>query len=87
MFLAVVRVLVAGAVAEAFRAGVAAVAQMFGHGTGYQYAHDGPEHFVAQEYLGVDKTFYEPTEQGVEKKIKERLANWRKQFAETKKQK
>jgi replication-associated recombination protein RarA len=40
-----------------------------------------------QDYLGVDKTFYEPTEQGVEKKIKERLENWRKQFAETKKQK
>jgi hypothetical protein len=33
----------------------------------------------AQDYLGVDKTFYEPTEQGVEKKIKERLDNWRKQ--------
>jgi putative ATPase len=62
-------------------------AKKLGHGTGYQYAHDGPEHFVTQEYLGVDKTFYEPTEQGVEKKIKERLANWRKQFAETKKQK
>jgi len=33
----------------------------------------------------VDKTFYEPTEQGVEKKIKERLENWRKQFAEKRK--
>jgi hypothetical protein len=31
------------------------------------------------DYPGVDKTFYEPTEQGVEKKIKERLENWRKQ--------
>jgi len=62
-------------------------AERLGHGHGYQYAHDGKEHFVAQDYLGVDKTFYEPTEQGVEKKIKERLENWRKQFAETKKQK
>jgi hypothetical protein len=26
---------------------------------------------------GVDKTFYEPTEQGVEKKIKERVEKWR----------
>jgi putative ATPase len=60
-------------------------AKRLGHGQGYEYAHDGKDHFVAQEYLGVDKTFYEPTEQGVEKKIKERLENWRKQFAEKKK--
>jgi len=53
-------------------------ADRLGHGQGYQYAHDGKDHFVAQDYLGVDKTFYEPTEQGVEKKIKERLENWRK---------
>jgi len=56
-------------------------AQRLGHGQGYQYAHEGEGHFVAQDYLGVDKTFYEPTEQGVEKKIKERLEKWRAQFA------
>jgi putative ATPase len=60
-------------------------AKRLGHGQGYQYAHDGKDHFVPQEYLGVDKTFYEPTEQGVEKKIKERLENWRKQFSEKRK--
>jgi putative ATPase len=60
-------------------------AKRLGHGTGYQYAHDGEDHFVAQDYLGVDKIFYEPTEQGAEKKIKERLENWRKQFAEKRK--
>ncbi len=60
-------------------------AERLGHGQGYQYAHDGPDHFVAQDYLGVDKIFYEPTEQGVEKKIKERLEHWRKQFAEKRK--
>jgi putative ATPase len=57
-------------------------AKRLGHGVGYQYAHEGEGHFVAQDYLGVDKIFYKPTEQGVEKKIKERLENWRKQFAE-----
>ena len=55
-------------------------AERLGHGQGYQYAHDGKEHFIAQDYLGVDKTFYEPTEQGVEKKIKERLEKWRVEF-------
>ena len=54
-------------------------AKRLGHGVGYQYAHDGKDHFVAQDYLGAAKRYYEPTEQGVEKKIKERLDNWRKQ--------
>ena len=54
-------------------------AKKLGHGTGYQYAHDGKEHFVVQDYLGAARRYYEPTEQGVEKKIKERLDNWRKQ--------
>jgi putative ATPase len=57
-------------------------AEKLGHGTGYKFAHDHPNHFVAQDYLGVDKTFYNPTEQGMEIKIKERLDNWRKQFRE-----
>ncbi len=56
-------------------------AKRLGHGQGYQYAHDHPEHFVAQDYLGSDKRYYEPTEQGVEKKIKERVEKWRAQFA------
>jgi putative ATPase len=56
-------------------------AERLGHGAGYEYAHDGKNHFVAQDYLGVDKIYYEPTEQGVEKKIKERVEKWRAQFA------
>lgn len=52
-------------------------AKRLGHGQGYKYAHDFEGHFVAQDYLGADKRYYEPTEQGVEKKIKERLEKWR----------
>jgi putative ATPase len=52
-------------------------AQRLGHGEGYQYAHDAPEHFVVQDYLGAFKRYYEPTDQGVEKKIKERVERWR----------
>ena len=52
-------------------------AKRLGHGEGYQYAHDHPDHFVVQDYLGAEKRYYEPTEQGVEKKIKERLDKWR----------
>ncbi len=52
-------------------------AARLGHGKGYQYAHDHPDHFVPQDYLGTLKRYYEPTEQGVEKKIKERVERWR----------
>ena len=56
-------------------------AERLGHGKGYQYAHDGKDHFVPQDYLGAEKHYYEPTEQGVEKKIKERVEKWRAEFA------
>ena len=52
-----------------------------GHGEGYKNSHDFPGHFVAQDYLGAKRRFYEPTEQGVEKKIKVRVDFWRELFA------
>jgi putative ATPase len=55
-------------------------AKRLGHGQGYEYAHSHPDHFVAQDYLGAAKRYYEPGDQGVEKKIKERLEQWRKQL-------
>jgi putative ATPase len=54
-------------------------AKRLGHGKGYKYAHEYEGHFVPQDYLGAHKRYYEPTEQGVEKKIKERVEQWRKQ--------
>jgi putative ATPase len=68
-------------VPESLRDSHYAGAERLGHGTGYEYAHEGENHFVAQDYLGTDKVYYEPTEQGVEKKIKERTEKWRAQFA------
>ena len=44
-----------------------------GHGIGYQYAHDYPDHYVKQQYLPdglTDQKFYEPTEIGYEKDIR-----------------
>ena len=40
---------------------------------GYKYAHDFPKHWVDQQYLPdalVGQTFYEPSENGSEEKIK-----------------
>lgn len=44
-----------------------------GRGTGYKYAHDYPKHYVRQQYLPeeiADAKFYEPGDNGYEKKIK-----------------
>lgn len=45
-----------------------------GHGIGYQYTHDFPNHYVEQQYLPdelVGRTFYHPSGNGYEKKIQE----------------
>jgi putative ATPase len=59
-------------------------AEQLGHGAGYQYAHNFSGHFVPQEHLGAEKHYYEPTEQGTEKKIKERVEKWRALLAQAK---
>ena len=47
-----------------------------GHGIGYQYAHNFPNHYVKQQYLPdeiQDAVFYEPSDMGYEKTIREHL--------------
>ncbi len=44
-----------------------------GHGVGYKYAHEYPNHYVRQQYLPdglTDKKFYVPSENGYEKNIR-----------------
>lgn len=51
-------------------------AAKLGHGVGYKYAHDYPNHYVEQQYLPTEilgSRFYEPTENGYEKNIREHL--------------
>lgn len=53
-----------------------------GHGIGYEYAHDYPNHFSRQQYLPdeiKDARFYEPGELGYEKHIGEWLQKLREQ--------
>jgi putative ATPase len=52
-------------------------AQRLGHGKGYQYAHDFDGGYVAQDYLGVEKVYYEPTDRGFEAEIAQRLRRLR----------
>lgn len=51
-------------------------AAKLGHGTGYKYAHDYPNHYVEQQYLPYElngKEFYRPSGNGYEVKIKEHM--------------
>jgi putative ATPase len=54
-------------------------AKQLGH-EGYQYAHDFEGSYVPQAYLPEGRRYYEPTENGHEKRIKERLDYWRALF-------
>ncbi len=44
-----------------------------GHGEGYRTPHDFPDHYVTQEYMPDPMRFYEPTDQGDEARLAERL--------------
>lgn len=51
-------------------------AAKLGHGAGYKYAHDYPNHYVKQQYLPYEldgKEFYRPTGNGYEVKIREHM--------------
>jgi putative ATPase len=47
--------------------------EALGHGKGYKYPHDFPNHYIGQEYMPAPKRFYRPTEQGFEAEIAKRL--------------
>lgn len=52
-------------------------AKRLGHGEGYQYAHDAPEGWVDQDYLGVERTYYHPVDRGFEAELKRRVEEQR----------
>jgi len=60
-------------------------AAKLGHGIGYKYAHDYKNHYVKQQYLPdayVDRTFFELSENGYEKKLKEHMDRIKKEAEE-----
>jgi putative ATPase len=68
-------------VPKKLRNGVTRLMQAEGYGDGYRYPHDVPGHYVAGEtYLPdalVGTQFYDPSDQGVERQILERLQRLR----------
>ena len=62
-------------------------AAKLGHGTGYKYAHDYPNHYVRQQYLPYEldgKEFYKPSGNGYEVKIKEHMRKLKEQDGDRK---
>lgn len=52
-------------------------AKALGYGIDYKYPHEYEGHFVQQAYLPEQKNYYQPTDQGYEAEISERLKQWR----------
>lgn len=48
-------------------------AKRLGHGEGYQYPHDALGGWLAQDYLGVERTYYQPVDRGLEAELRQRL--------------
>jgi putative ATPase len=57
-------------------------AERLGSGEGYQYPHDAEGGILAQDYLGVEKQYYHPTDRGLEKEIRRRLRENRERLAQ-----
>jgi putative ATPase len=73
------------AVPEHLRDGHYKGSERLGHGKGYLYSHDFEGSYVPQAYLPEGRRYFEPTENGMEKRIKERLEHWRAVFEAAKK--
>ena len=61
------------------RNAVTGLMRQAGYGEGYKYAHDYEGHFAKQEFLPPSlkgRRYYQPTQEGTEKEIAERLKHW-----------
>ena len=58
--------------------------KLLGQGEGYKYAHDYEGGYVPQAYLPEGRKYYEPTENGFERRVKERLDYWKTLFEQAK---
>lgn len=62
------------AVPQHLRDAHSTTAEQQGRGEGYLYSHDHPHAIAAQQYLGVDRNYYDPVDRGFEKELKKRKA-------------
>ena len=53
-------------------------AERLGHGKGYLYPHDAESGWLLQDYMGVDRQYYQPVNRGREAVFRQRLTEFRK---------
>ncbi|MGB2984320.1 MAG: replication-associated recombination protein A, partial [Phycisphaerae bacterium] len=58
-------------------------AKTLGSGEGYRYPHDADDGIVPQDYLGVDKVYYTPTDRGTEAILRKYLEKVRRRVDDT----
>ena len=58
-------------------------AKRLGRGEGYAYAHDAPDAIAKQDYLGVERYYYHPSNRGLERDLGERVAEIRRRLRES----
>lgn len=60
-------------------------ANQLGHGTGYLYSHDEDDGVASQDYLGVEREYYQPVDRGFESELQRRLVIIREKLLRAKK--
>jgi putative ATPase len=60
-------------------------AERLGHGAGYEYAHNAADAVASQDYLGVEREYYRPTDRGFEIELGKRLEQIRAKLREARK--
>ncbi|MEE2686518.1 MAG: replication-associated recombination protein A, partial [Planctomycetota bacterium] len=58
-------------------------AKQLGHGEGYVYAHNEQEGVASQDYLGVERLYYQPVDRGFEAELLQRLETIRARLKNT----
>lgn len=61
-------------------------AKQLGHGEGYEYSHNAPDGVSGQDYLGVERTFFRPTDRGWEGANQSRIENIRERLRAAKRE-
>lgn len=59
-------------------------AGQLGHGTGYQYSHNEDDGIASQDYLGIDREYYQPVDRGFESELAQRLTTIRAKLKQAK---
>ena len=58
-------------------------AKQLGHGEGYAYSHNAEDGIAEQDYLGADRTYYQPVDRGFESELRDRMKSIQQRLRST----